>query len=70
MKPCWNIYNQITGAGDVNRDGFMDLLARDKAGILWQYQGTGTLTSSARFKTRTKIGGGWGIYKQLAGGRT
>ncbi|MFE5940323.1 hypothetical protein ACFQ69_33750 [Streptomyces sp. NPDC056470] len=66
----WNIYNQITGAGDVNRDGFMDLLARDKAGVLWQYQGTGTLTSSARFKTRTNIGGGWGIYNQLAGGRT
>ncbi|MFE5614147.1 FG-GAP repeat domain-containing protein [Streptomyces sp. NPDC056524] len=64
----WNIYNQITGAGDLNRDGHMDLLARDKAGVLWQYQGTGTLTSGARFKTRVQVGGGWGMYNQVTGG--
>ncbi|MEU9699321.1 VCBS repeat-containing protein [Streptomyces sp. NPDC047981] len=64
----WNIYDQLTGAGDLNRDGHMDLLARDKAGVLWLYQGTGTLTSGARFKTRVKVGGGWGIYNQLAAG--
>ncbi|MEU7116657.1 VCBS repeat-containing protein [Streptomyces sp. NPDC046182] len=64
----WNIYSQLTGAGDLNRDGFMDLLARDKAGVLWLYQGTGNLTSGARFKTRMQVGGGWGIYNQLAAG--
>ncbi|MEU7116655.1 VCBS repeat-containing protein [Streptomyces sp. NPDC046182] len=64
----WNIYNQLTGAGDVNRDGFMDLLARDKTGVLWLYQGTGNLTSGARFKTRVTVGGGWAIYNQVAAG--
>ncbi|MFC8275692.1 FG-GAP repeat domain-containing protein [Streptomyces sp. NPDC057271] len=64
----WNIYSQITGAGDLDRDGLMDLVARDKAGVLWLYQGTGSLTSGARFKTRVKIGGGWSIYNQLAAG--
>ncbi|MFG2645909.1 FG-GAP repeat domain-containing protein [Streptomyces sp. NPDC048370] len=64
----WNIYDQLTGAGDLNRDGHMDLLARDKTGVLWLYQGTGTLTSGARFKTRVKVGGGWGIYNQTAAG--
>lgn len=64
----WNIYDQLTGAGDLNRDGHMDLLARDKTGVLWLYQGTGTLTSGARFKTRVKVGGGWGSYNQTAAG--
>ncbi|MFG2775072.1 FG-GAP repeat domain-containing protein [Streptomyces sp. NPDC048350] len=64
----WGIYNQLTGAGDVNRDRFVDLLARDKTGVLWLYQGTGNLTNGARFKTRMQVGGGWGIYNQLAAG--
>ncbi|MEV4334157.1 VCBS repeat-containing protein [Streptomyces sp. NPDC049597] len=63
----WNIYNQLTGAGDANRDGRMDLVARDASGILWLYKGTGS-TGSARFATRTKIGGGWHIYNQLTAG--
>ncbi|WP_435970195.1 FG-GAP repeat domain-containing protein [Streptomyces sp. Qhu_M48] len=61
----WNIYDQITGAGDLDRDGYTDLLARDKAGVLWLYKGTGSFTT-ARFKTRVKVGGGWGVYNQLA----
>ncbi|MFI8917322.1 FG-GAP repeat domain-containing protein [Streptomyces sp. NPDC053513] len=63
----WNIYDQITGAGDLDRDGFMDLLARDKAGALWLYQGTGSFTG-ARFKTRVRVGAGWDAYNRLAGG--
>lgn len=63
----WSIYDRIDGAGDLDRDGYMDLLARDKAGVLWLYEGTGSFTS-ARFKTRVRIGGGWGAYDQLAGG--
>ncbi|WP_406132515.1 FG-GAP repeat domain-containing protein [Streptomyces zaomyceticus] len=63
----WSIYDRIAGAGDLNRDGYVDLLARDKAGVLWLYKGTGSFTS-ARFKSRVRIGGGWGAYDQLAGG--
>ncbi|MFI8186554.1 FG-GAP repeat domain-containing protein [Actinacidiphila glaucinigra] len=53
-----------SGAGDVNRDSRMDLVARDASGVLWLYKGTG----SARFASRVKIGSGWGIYNQLAAG--
>ncbi|MGW3399388.1 FG-GAP repeat domain-containing protein [Streptomyces hydrogenans] len=63
----WNIYDRIDGAGDLDRDGYMDLLARDKAGVLWLYKGTGSFTG-ARFKARVRIGGGWGAYDRLAGG--
>ncbi|WP_194497712.1 FG-GAP repeat domain-containing protein, partial [Streptomyces lateritius] len=64
----WNIYDQLTGAGDLDRDGYMDLLARDKAGVLWLYPGTGNLTTGARFKARTKAGTGWNTYNHLAAG--
>ncbi|MEU8883743.1 FG-GAP repeat domain-containing protein [Streptomyces hydrogenans] len=63
----WQVYDRIDGAGDLDRDGYMDLLARDKAGVLWLYKGTGSLTG-ARFKARVRIGGGWGAYDRLAGG--
>lgn len=51
----WQIYNSAVGAGDMNGDRFGDLLARDSAGVLWRYNGTGTGTLSAR----VKIGTGW-----------
>uniref|UniRef100_UPI0018FE91EC FG-GAP-like repeat-containing protein n=1 Tax=Streptomyces sp. NRRL F-5193 TaxID=1463860 RepID=UPI0018FE91EC len=63
----WQAYDRIDGAGDLDRDGYMDLLARDKAGVLWLYKGTGSLTG-ARFKARVRIGGGWGAYDRLASG--
>ncbi|MFE9782199.1 FG-GAP repeat domain-containing protein [Streptomyces sp. NPDC005775] len=61
----WNIYNQLTGAGDLTADGNHDLIARDKAGTLWLYRGTGN--TSTPFAARTKIGNGWNTYSQLAG---
>ncbi|MFE6384619.1 FG-GAP repeat domain-containing protein [Streptomyces roseolus] len=63
----WNVYDRIDGAGDLDRDGYMDLLARDKAGVLWLYKGTGSFTG-ARSKARVRVGGGWGTYDRLAGG--
>ncbi|MFJ3765027.1 FG-GAP repeat domain-containing protein [Streptomyces sp. NPDC090082] len=63
----WNVYDWITGAGDLDRDGSMDLLARDKAGVLWLYKGTGSFTG-ARFKARVRLGAGWGAYDRLSGG--
>ncbi|MER5741518.1 VCBS repeat-containing protein, partial [Streptomyces sp. NPDC002262] len=63
----WNVYDRIDGAGDLDRDGYVDLLARDKTGVLWLYKGTGSFTG-ARFKARVRVGGGWGAYDRLAGG--
>ncbi len=53
----------LRGPSDLNRDGRPDLVARDKDGVLWFYQGTGS--ASAPFKGRTKIGNGWKIYGML-----
>ncbi|WP_282697160.1 VCBS repeat-containing protein [Streptomyces sp. CC208A] len=64
----WNIYERITGAGDLDGDKLVDLVARDKAGVLWFYKGTGIQTSGARFKARVRIGGGWQVYDRLVGG--
>ncbi|MFD0431891.1 FG-GAP repeat domain-containing protein [Streptomyces zhihengii] len=60
----WNTYTHITGGSDLNGDGRPDLIAADKAGVLWMYRGTGD--TAAPFAKRQKIGnGGWGIYNQL-----
>ncbi|KAF2778660.1 VCBS repeat-containing protein [Streptomyces sp. OM5714] len=40
-----------------------DLVARDKAGVLWLYLGKGDGT----FAPRTRIGGGWNAYQHLVG---
>ncbi|MFE0701948.1 FG-GAP repeat domain-containing protein [Streptomyces sp. NPDC058872] len=59
----WNIYNQITAVGNIAGTGAGDLVARDKDGVLWLYQGTGNGT----FATRTRIGGGWNAFTHLVG---
>ncbi|TXS48225.1 FG-GAP repeat domain-containing protein [Streptomyces sp. t39] len=60
----WNTYTQITGGSDLNGDGRFDLIAADKAGVLWLHPGTGNL--GAPFAKRQKIGtGGWGVYNQI-----
>ena len=48
--------NLLLNAGDVNRDGFGDALARDTAGQLWFYAGNGTGTLAPG----RVLGGGWG----------
>lgn len=61
----WQIYNKVTAVGDITGDGHPDLLARDFAGDLWLYQGTGSETSP--FGARVKAGFGFGVYDQLLG---
>lgn len=57
----WNMYNAFAATGDVTGDGRADLIARDTAGKLWLYKGTGK--ASAPFSSRVLIGsGGWGMY--------
>ncbi|MGW6414056.1 FG-GAP repeat domain-containing protein [Streptomyces sp. NPDC055055] len=59
----WNIYPQITAVGNVAGAPAGDLVARDKAGVLWLYLGNGNGT----FASRVRIGGGWNQYSQIVG---
>ncbi|MFC8276415.1 FG-GAP repeat domain-containing protein [Streptomyces sp. NPDC057271] len=59
----WGIYNQLTATGNIAGGPAGDLLARDKAGVLWLYLGKGDGT----FAARTKIGAGWNTYTHLVG---
>ncbi|MGW0121012.1 FG-GAP repeat domain-containing protein [Streptomyces sp. NPDC003327] len=59
----WNMYDQLVGIGDNNGDGRADLVARDTAGTLWFYAGTGSTVTP--FATRAKIGTGWHIYNTI-----
>ncbi|MEU3688214.1 FG-GAP repeat domain-containing protein [Streptomyces narbonensis] len=59
----WGAYNKITAGSDLTGDGRPDLVATDTSGALWLYKGTGNATTP--FATRTKIGGGWGVYNSL-----
>ncbi|MGW2200716.1 FG-GAP repeat domain-containing protein [Streptomyces sp. NPDC001774] len=59
----WGIYNQLTATGNIAGGPAGDLLARDRAGVLWLYLGRGNGT----FASRTKIGSGWNTYTHLVG---
>ncbi|WP_405724945.1 FG-GAP-like repeat-containing protein [Streptomyces sp. NBC_01537] len=60
----WKTYKKIVGAGDLNGDGFGDLLAQDKSNVLWRYNGTGT----GGLKARVKVASGWGAsYNVVVG---
>ncbi|MFF8843320.1 FG-GAP repeat domain-containing protein, partial [Streptomyces sp. NPDC015127] len=61
----WQIFDKLTGVSDVTADGRADLIARDKAGVLWLYKGTGN--AAAPFAARTRIGSGWQIFNELTG---
>ncbi|MFJ5547952.1 FG-GAP repeat domain-containing protein [Streptomyces sp. NPDC093225] len=59
----WGGYNALTATGNIAGGAPGDLLARDKAGVLWLYRGRGDGT----FSGRTRIGGGWNAYTDLVG---
>ncbi|GHE64368.1 FG-GAP-like repeat-containing protein [Streptomyces capitiformicae] len=52
----WTGYKKIVGAGDLNGDGYGDLLAQDRSNELWRYDGTAT----GQFKSRVKVFNDWG----------
>jgi hypothetical protein len=62
----WDAYNSIRGTGDVTGDGRADLIARDKAGVLWFYRGT--RDESKPFAARVRVGSGWNVYNAMTGG--
>lgn len=61
----WNAYDALTKLSTLKADGTGDLVARDKAGVLWLYKASGR--TGAPFATRSKVGGGWNTYTQLTG---
>ncbi|WP_327291551.1 N-acetylmuramoyl-L-alanine amidase [Streptomyces sp. NBC_01198] len=61
----WGAYGKLAGVGDATADGHSDVIARDSAGELWLYQGTGDATKA--FAPKTAIGGGWNAYNMLVG---
>ncbi|MFJ3616328.1 FG-GAP repeat domain-containing protein [Streptomyces hydrogenans] len=56
----WQIYDRIVATGDLAGPPHSDLLARDRAGVLWLYQGTGK-----GLTRRVQVGGGWQVYDKL-----
>ncbi|WUD74482.1 VCBS repeat-containing protein [Streptomyces sp. NBC_00510] len=59
----WNTYNRIAAVGNIAGGPAGDLVARDKSGALWLFQGTG----KGGFTARARIGTGWNAYTQLTG---
>ncbi|MBC9719083.1 VCBS repeat-containing protein [Streptomyces sp. TRM66268-LWL] len=60
----WNTYGRITGAGDLTGDGRADLLAHDRNGGLWRYDGLG----NGKFATRKQVFTDWGrSYNAIIG---
>ncbi|MGW4850398.1 FG-GAP-like repeat-containing protein [Streptomyces sp. NPDC004288] len=62
----WQVYDRLETVGNVAGSTAPDVIARDKTGVLWLYQGTGDRDKP--LAARTRIGSGWQTYTELAGG--
>ncbi|MEU7007849.1 VCBS repeat-containing protein [Streptomyces sp. NPDC046332] len=60
----WQIYDRIETTGNITGSPASDIVARDRSGVLWLYQGNG----NGGFAGRVKVGGGWQTYDKLTGG--
>ncbi|MFJ3205044.1 FG-GAP repeat domain-containing protein [Streptomyces sp. NPDC086989] len=61
----WQMYNRVISAGDLNKDGRPDVIARTPAGDLYYYRSTGNLANP--FAAAVKVSGGWNQYDQIVG---
>ncbi|MGW5002414.1 FG-GAP-like repeat-containing protein [Streptomyces hydrogenans] len=60
----WSGYDVLTSPGDVNGDGYADIVARQAStGDMYFYAGT----ASHVLKARVKIAADWRLYKRLVG---
>ncbi|MFD9051497.1 hypothetical protein [Streptomyces zaomyceticus] len=61
----WNAYTVVTPLDSPTAGGTGSLVARDRAGVLWYYEGTGD--PAAPFAPRERVGGGWNAYTAIVG---
>ncbi|WP_346768276.1 FG-GAP-like repeat-containing protein [Streptomyces sp. R301] len=60
----WAQYDQLTSSGDVNGDGYADLVVRQAStGDMYFYAGTATHA----LKARVRIAADWRLYKRVVG---
>ncbi|SEM18472.1 FG-GAP repeat domain-containing protein [Streptacidiphilus jiangxiensis] len=64
----WNVYTTLVAAGDLTGDGRDDLLARDSAGRLWLYRGTGQTTRPFLPRVAVSLPGYHPSARLVAGG--
>ncbi|MEU2547558.1 tachylectin-related carbohydrate-binding protein [Streptomyces roseolus] len=62
----WQQYTAIVPLDETGTNGRGDVVARDRDGVLWFYEGV-PHNQAAPFKPRVRIGGGWNKYTALAG---
>ncbi|GGV96601.1 hypothetical protein GCM10015535_66340 [Streptomyces gelaticus] len=64
IRSSWTGYTKVVGAGDLNGDGYGDVLAHHKDGTLYRYDGT----AGGKLKERVKVFGAWGTsYNTVVG---
>ncbi|MEV5510217.1 FG-GAP repeat domain-containing protein [Streptomyces orinoci] len=56
-------YDLMLSPGDLGGSENSGLLARDKSGVMWYYQGK----YDGSVKARKRVGGGWGQYTEIVG---
>ena len=61
IGPGWNGFTTILSPGDFNGDGTNDILARDSAGRLFLYAGTG----DGGFQAGRQVGSGWNSFTSI-----
>ncbi|MFF9016336.1 FG-GAP repeat domain-containing protein [Streptomyces sp. NPDC014870] len=62
----WQVYDQLVGVTDGNGDGVGDVVTRNPYGELFFH--SGVPGASPSFLSPLRVGHGWGIYNQIAGG--
>ncbi|MFG2330607.1 FG-GAP-like repeat-containing protein [Streptomyces sp. NPDC048604] len=62
----WQIYDRLVAPGNVAGTAQADVVARDRSGVLWLYEGTGK--PERPFELRKKVGTGWQIYNRITAG--
>ncbi|MFJ6698171.1 FG-GAP repeat domain-containing protein [Streptomyces sp. NPDC091272] len=59
----WQIYNKVLSPGNLGGAQEADLMAVDKAGVMWVY----LAYPDGRVDARVRIGAGWDQYSEIAG---
>ncbi|MFF7156965.1 FG-GAP-like repeat-containing protein [Streptomyces sp. NPDC008139] len=61
----WTNFRHPRHSASGGTRGKADLIARDTAGVLYFYKGTGS--AAGPFATRVQIGSGWSVYDSMTG---